>query len=111
MLGGMDDFEKEVGEAFEEVVSEGMPINFRLSGEQHTGIIMSTASLMVLREPGYEGQNEIIVYCPRIQFSTDPSLLVRENLEVATGPQVGMWTVTAVNADLAHFIFTCKPID
>jgi len=107
----MDDFEKEVGEAFQEVASTGMPISFRLTNEQHTGVILSSASLMALREPGYEPQNEIIIYCPRVQFSVDPSDNVRETLQVDSGPQKGKWTVSAVNADLAHFIFTCKPID
>ena len=46
----MDDFEREVSEAFQEVSSEGMPIAFTLSNEAHTGVVMSTASLMVLRE-------------------------------------------------------------
>ena len=107
----MDDFEKEVGEAFQEVAAEGMPISFRLSNEQHTGIVQSTASLMTLREPGYEAQDEIIVYSPRVQFSVNPEECEREKLEVMTGPQVGMWVVTAVNSDLAHYIFTCKAID
>ena len=107
----MDDFEREVGEAFNEVATEGMPISFRLTNEQHSGTIMSSASLMALREPGYEGQNEIIIYCPRVQFSRDPSDSVRETVQVDGGPQKGKWTVSAVNADLAHYIFTCKPSD
>ncbi len=107
----MDDFEREVGEAFNEVATEGMPISFRLTNEQHTGTIMSSASLMALREPGYEGINEIIIYCPRVQFSVDPSNSVREIIQVDGGPQIGKWTVKGVNSDLAHFIFTCKPLD
>jgi len=105
----MDDFEKEVGEAFLEVSTRGMPVQFRLTNEQYSGVIQSTASLMNLTEPGYEAQNEIIVYSPRVLFANPPDHFVREILQVDTGPQEGLYVVQSVNTDLAHFIFTCKP--
>jgi hypothetical protein len=107
----MDGFEKEVSEAFLEVSTTGMPIPFRLTNENYMGVVQSTASFMHLREPGYEGENEILVYSPRIQFSNDPSDYVREILQVDAGPQQGQWVVQSVNTDLAHYIFTCRPSD
>jgi len=105
----MDDFEKEVGEAFLEVSTRGMPVQFRVTNESYTGVIQSTASLMNLTEPGYEKQDEIIVYSPRVLFANPPEDYIREIFQVDPGPQQGQWVVQSVNTDLAHFIFTCKP--
>lgn len=107
----MDGFEKEVSEAFLEVSTTGMPIPFRLTNENYTGVVQSTASMMHLREPGYESEKEIVVYAPRIQFSNDPTKYIREILQVDGGPQQGLWVVQSVNTDLAHYIFTCRPSD
>jgi hypothetical protein len=107
----MDGFEKEVSEAFLEVSTTGMPIPFRLTNENYKGVVQSTTSMMHLREPGYESENEIIVYAPGIQFANDPSEYVREILQVDAGPQQGQWVVQSVNTDLAHYIFSCRPSD
>lgn len=107
----MDGFEKEVSEAFLEVSTTGMPIPFRLTNENYKGVVQSTTSIMHLREPGYEGENEIVVYAPRIQFANDPSDYIREILQVDGGPQQGQWVVQSVNTDLAHYIFSCRPSD
>lgn len=106
----MDDFTREVGEAFGEVSSRGMPIRFRLTNDLHRGVILSTKSVTHLREPGYEGEDQIIVYCPREQFARSPADAdVRENLSVEEGASAGEWTVIAVNSDVAHYIFTAVP--
>ena len=107
----MDSFESEVSEAFLEVATQGMPVQFRLTNETYHGVVQSTASMMHMRESGYEAENEIVVYAPRIQFANAPDEYLRETLQIDTGPQQGKWVTVSINTDLAHFIFTCKPSD
>lgn len=111
-LRPVDDFTREVGEAFDEVASKGMPVRFLLSSDRHKGVVLSTASFAHLREPGYEGEDQIIVYCPRSQFARPPAdENARETINVLEGANSGEWTVIAVNSDVAHHIFTCVPKD
>ena len=105
----MDDFEKEAGEAFLEVSTRGMPVQFRLTNEQFSGVIQSTAVAVNLTEPGYDRMDEIVVYSPRVLFSVSPEQYAREILQVDSGPQQGQWVVQSADSDLAHYIFICKP--
>lgn len=107
----MDTFEDEVLQAFQEVATQGMPVSFRLTNERYSGVVQSTASMMVMREPGYEPVNEVIIYAPRLQFQNSPDHYLREIVQIDSGPQVGMYVCVAVNTDMGHFILTCKPSD
>lgn len=105
----VNDFERELGEAFSEVSDEGMPISFTLGNDEHTGVISSPTSDVHLREPGYEGVDQIVVMVPRVKLSRNPEEYVRQILQVTSGPQIGKWVVQAVNPDLAHYAITCVP--
>ncbi len=105
----MNDFEREVLESFGEVAKEGMPILCKLNDDQFSGIVQSTASLVHLREPGYESEDTVMVTAPRGLFARNPEEYVRQILEVLEGPQAGVYVVQGVNPDLANFVFTCKP--
>jgi hypothetical protein len=106
----VDDFSREVGEAFGEVSERGMPIRFKFSNDAHTGVVMSLKSEATIREPGYEGMDSIQVYCPLKQFAILPEYHnARETLSILEGPNQGDWTVVAVNQDVAHVIFTAVP--
>lgn len=107
----MNDFEREVSESFSEVSDEGMPVAFTLTNDDHTGVVSSPTSEMKLREPGYEGVDQIIVLAPRVKFARDPEEYARQILQILTGPWAGKWVVVATNPDLAHYAFTCIPSD
>lgn len=109
-LPAVDDFTREVGEAFGEIAERGMPVRFRLSNDGHTGTVLSTSSATHLREPGYEADDQIVIYCPRVQFARPPAEEnARETLSILEGANAGEWTVISVNADVAHYIFNAVP--
>ena len=105
----MNDFEREVGEAFGEVCEKGMPILCKITNDEFNAVVQSTGSLVHLREPGYESEDTIIVTAPRSKFARSPEEYVRQILEVLEGPQAGVWVIQAVNPDVANYVFTCKP--
>ena len=107
----MNDFEREVNEAFKEVANEGMPILCRLNNDEFKGIVQSTVSNTHLREPGYEGENAIIIEAPRLSFARSPEEYIRQIVEVLEGPQEGDWVLQAVNVTLNSYIMTCKPTE
>lgn len=107
----MNDFEREVLAASEEVADKGMPIACKLNDDPFNGIVQSTQSEVHLREPGYESEDTVVVSAPRSRFARNPEEYVRQILEVLEGPQAGVYVVQGVNPDLANFVFTCKPTE
>lgn len=107
----MNDFEREVGEAFAEVANKGMPILCRITNDEFYAVVQSTTSIMHLREPGYESENTIIAVVPRMSLARSPEEYVRQILEVLEGPQQGTWVVQSINVDLANYVITCKPTE
>ena len=103
-------FEDEIAEAFQEVAAEGMPRPFRISGEDHVAAsIKEGDSETALTEPGYETFDGITIVVPRVQFSKPPDDSAREIVEIDQEPHKGKWVLVAQQADLAHYILTCKP--
>lgn len=102
-------FAEEAGDAFDEVCSEGVPTEFRLTNDPHSGVARSASSLSALREPGIEGIDEIVIRCPVVQFTRPPSADKRETVTIPAGPFAGVYTLVAVNASLAFYTLTCHP--
>lgn len=104
-------FEEELGEAFDEVASVAMPVQVRISGETYSGVVQAPPSDTPLREPGYEGQDQVVVMIPLVQFSQAPDDTKREVVEILSGPRIGKWILTSVNTDAAFYSLTCRPAD
>lgn len=107
----MNDYEREVLAAAEEIAGQGMPIRCKLNNDEFSAVVQSTASEVHLREPGYESEDTVMVVAARSFFARNPEEYVRQILEVLEGPQQGTYVVQAVNPDLANFTFTCKPTE
>lgn len=107
----MDDFEREVGEAFSEVAEEGMPVAFTLNNDPHSGVVSSPVQDTHLREPGFEDVGQIVVMCPVVQFARPADEYIRQILQIETGPYSGKYVVQGANNDLAHYSLTCVPAD
>ena len=105
----MDDLNKEIAETFGDVAAEGTPVRFRLTNQLFKGNAQSLDASEALREPGYEPQGGVLIAAPRAQFKRRPDEYPRERLEVLDAPFAGVYVVTNVTPDAAHFTIRAMP--
>jgi hypothetical protein len=100
-------FEQEVQAAFGEVGSVGMPTDFTLTNEPHTGVVRTEFSDITLTEPGYEAKGQIMVSAVISQFDRRPDENARQVLMIPRGPYAGKYIVNKVQTDVAHYHMLC----
>lgn len=103
----MSAFDEETAAAFGEVETEGMPLDYTLSNDPHTGIVRQSLGNAELTEPGFKPVNQIVIVSTLAQFSRPPDDGAREIVQIEIGPYAGKWTLIGVTATAAHYELTC----
>lgn len=103
----MSGFDAEAEEAFGEVESEGMPLDYTLSNDPHTGIVRQNVGAAELTEPGFKPLNQIVIVSTVAQFSRAPDDSAREIVQIETGPFSGKWVLIGITPSVAHYELTC----
>jgi hypothetical protein len=103
----MSTFAEEANEAFGEVESKGMPVEYTLSNDPHTGIVRQSVGSAQLTEPGFQPINQIVIVSTVAQFDAAPDDGSREIVQIASGPFAGKWTVIGVTPSVAHYEILC----
>ena len=100
-------FEQEAQLAFGEVESVGMPTDYTLTNEAHTGVVRSEFSDLTQTEPGYEAKSQIVITTVVSQFNRPPDEYARQVVQINQGPFLGKYVVNKVQADVAHYHLFC----
>jgi hypothetical protein len=103
----MSTFAEEANQAFGEVESEGMPVDYLLSNDLHTGIVRQIVGQANLTEPGFEPVNHILIVTTVAQFDRAPDDGAREVVQIMSGPYTGNWVLIGVTPSVAHYELTC----
>ncbi len=103
----MSDFDTEAAAAFGEVETEGMPLAYTLSNDNHSGIVRQSLGNAELTEPGFKPLNQIVIVSTIGQFSRPPLDGSREIVQIERGPYAGKWTLIGVTPTAAHYEMTC----
>lgn len=105
-------FEQEVLAAFGEVGKQAMPVRYRISNAEFTGVITTDSDEFPMNESGYEAQTTLRIMSDRGQWDANPVTWPqagsREIVQVLEGPFLGKWVLTDVKPDLAHFTLICS---
>lgn len=108
-------FEAELMAAFGEIEKRGMPQQVYISGRPISGVIRKTVAEAAANEVGFEPSQVIVIVATRDQFGElpveAPDGLIREIVNIPSGPYAGKYVVVAVKVDAAHYTITCTYSD
>ena len=103
----MNTFNEELAAAFGEVECQGMPVDYTLSNDPHTGVIRQSLGSAELTEPGFKPINQIVIVSTVAQFANEPDDSAREVVQIASGPFAGKWALIGVTPSASHYELTC----
>lgn len=87
--------------------AEPIATPYTLTNDSHSGVIRGTLGDALLTEPGYQGQDGIVIVEPVANFTRAPDPEAREIVQVLNGQFAGKWVLTGAVADNAHYTLTC----